>query len=104
MIRVNEFVIIESREDFEENIHPYRRDLLDSAVLPSSFKIEKANFPIAFELSPSWDAYFLDSWYEVDYEEAKSKITKALIEEIERRKKIIKKLAETSWQIEGFVI
>ena len=95
MIRVNEFAIIESREDFEENIHPFRKDLLDNAVLPSSFKIEKENFPIAFELSPSWDSHFLDSWYEIDYEEAKSKITKALTEEIERRKKIIKKLAET---------
>ena len=91
MIKVNDFVIVESKEEFEKYLHPYD-DRFDGAILPSRFNLETAKFPLALELCPSWDAHFADSWEIVELDTTIEKMKKELNEQIERRRNLLKKL------------
>jgi hypothetical protein len=96
MIKVNDFVIVESKEEFEKYLHPYDKDRFDGAILPSSFNLETTKFPLALELCPSWDAHFADSWEVSELDTATRKMIEELNEQIERRKNLLKKLLEMS--------
>ncbi len=94
MIKVGNYCIVENRADYDEHLNPVREDLFEGAVLPNNFNIEEMNFPFAFELSPAWDAHFLDSWYVIEVAEAKEKMLQFLNEGIEIRQKMIMEIKE----------
>lgn len=104
MIKVNDFVIVESKEEFEKYLHPYNKDRFDGAILPSRFNLETAKFPLALKSHPSWDAHFADSWEVLDLDTATTEMIKALNEGIKRRENLLKKLLEMSWQIQKSVV
>ena len=96
MIKVNDFVIVESKEEFEKYLHPYNKDRFDGAILPSRFNLETAKFPLALKRHPSWDAHFADSWEVVELDTAIIEMEKELNEQIERRRNLLKKLLKMS--------
>ena len=96
MIKVDDFVIVESKEEFEKYLHPYNKDRFDGAILPSRFNLETTKFPLALKSHPSWDAHFADSWEILDLDTATSEMIKALNEGIKRRENLLKKLLEMS--------
>jgi hypothetical protein len=96
MIKVNDFVIVESKEEFEKYLHPYNKDRFDGAILPSRFNLETTKFPLALERYSSWDAHFADSWEVLELDTAIIEMKKELNEQIERRRNLLKKLLEIS--------
>lgn len=96
MIKVNDFVIVESKEEFEKYLHPYNKDRFDGAILPSRFNLETASFPLALKRHSSWDAHFADSWEVLELDTATREMIKELNEQIKRRENLLKKLLEMS--------
>lgn len=96
MIKVNDFVIVESREEFKKYLHPFNKDRFDGAILPHSFNLETTKFPLALKSHTSWDAHFADSWEVLEFDTATREMIKELNEQIKRRKNLLKKLLEMS--------
>lgn len=92
MIKVNDFVIIESKEEFEKYLNPYNKDCFDGAILPCGFNLETTNFPLALKKYPSWDAHFAV----LELNTATEEMIKELNEQIKRRENLLKKLLEIS--------
>ena len=96
MIKVNDFVIVESKEELEKYLHPYNKDRFDGAMLPSRFNLETTNFPLALKRHSSWDAHFADTWEVLKLDTATKEMKKELNEQIKRRENLLKKLLEMS--------
>lgn len=104
MIRVNDNVIVDSREEFEKYLHPFDKDRFDGAILPSNFNLETASFPLALKFCPSYDAHFVGSWVVLSLNKAKKEMTKMLKKEICERAKFLEIIEKTYWQINSYVL
>lgn len=96
MIKVNDFVIVEDKEEFKKYLHPNNKDRFYGAILPSSFNLETTKFPLALKSHASWDAHFADSWEVLELDTATKEMIKELNEQIKRRENLLKKLLEMS--------
>lgn len=96
MIKVNDFVIVESETEFKKYLNIYNKEHFDGGVLPSSFNLETTNFPLALKRHSSWDIHFADSWEVLELDTATTKMIKELNDQIKKRENLLEKLLEIS--------
>ena len=89
MISVNDYVIVENREEFEEYLHPFDKHIFDGAVLPAGFNIEEVSFPLALRYCYPYNSGCMGSWAIVTLDKAKKEMVKMLKKEINERAKIL---------------